>query len=159
MTKKVGSEIAIPNVTTNLKTLVNLRYRTLSLLSDYFPIILANEAEVPGVVGRCPHCNKHIMKAMFKGELRKAPDECYRVTAIGWCLDCDILSPFLFHIVPYGPTFIIQGLTQRGWPEAYEHKTLPFAKPKKKRRKVVIKVADGSASFPEKFLCESANSA
>lgn len=135
--KKTGSDIVVreEDNTPTVRKLVNMRYHNLSHVSDYFPIILENGMEVPGVIARCSRCNKEIMKAMFRGELRHVPENCFRVTGIGWCLECDVLSPYLFHIMPYGPTFFIQNMNQRGWPECYEHKVLPFEKPKKKRKK------------------------
>ena len=123
----------------SLKLRVNQRYRAMSLVSEYFPMTLDNGAIVPGVAGKCPNCNKGIAKGLMRGEVRHAPAETFRVTAVGWCLDCDILFPYLFHIVPFGSdTFIIQPLDMRGWPEAYESKVLPFEQRKKKKRDMVV---------------------
>ena len=143
LTKKSSTtEMVVRDDGPNLKTLVNVRYREVGLLSDYFPIILKNEIQVPGVVAHCSRCSKPILKAMLHGELRVAPEGCYRVTAIGWCLECDVLSPYLFHIAPFGPTFVILPMNNRGWPEIYDCKVVPFAKPEKKKKKKSEPVAN-----------------
>lgn len=109
---------------------VNTRYRGYSLLSDYFPLTLNNGAAVKGVAAECSRCGIRLSSTMFRGEVRETVANCFRVTAIGWCTDCELLTPFLFHIVPQGSDgYELVPLDFRGWPENYEPSIVSFRQP------------------------------
>ena len=103
---------------------VNQRFRDYAVLADYFPIKLKNGAVVQGVRAHCNSCQSPITSSMLRGEVRTSPEESYRVTAIGWCTECDLLSPFLFHVVPEGEGYGLKTLEPRGWHEAYQEKSV-----------------------------------
>jgi len=117
----------VPTATANVRAKVNARFRANPLLTDYFPLTLDNGAAVQGVVPECSGCGQRISAGLFRGEVRQAAAGCYRVTSIGWCVKCDLLTPYIFHIVPTPPAgYDLRPLEFRGWPEQYESKVLQF---------------------------------
>jgi len=110
-----------------VKARINERYLKYAVLSDYFPLTLQNGAVVDGVTALCSHCQGRLLHGVVRGEVRMAPENIFRVTAIGWCIECKVLSPYLFHIVPMGDTYDFRYMEQRGWIERCETKSvIPF---------------------------------
>jgi len=110
-----------------VRTKVNARFRAYDLMSDYFPLTMKNEAVVEGVVPECSQCAQRISAGVYRGEVREVPNDSYRVTSIGWCVKCDLLSSFMFHIVPTSQgAYELTEMEFRGWPELYEPKVLQF---------------------------------
>lgn len=123
---------------------VNNRFRDYHLVSDHFPLTLRNGTQIKGVVATCSRCRKNISESMFRGEVHPAPDDCFKVTAIGWCIGCSLLSPFLFSVMPDGENFIIKNMEYRGWEELYEKDNViewEKARAKIRKRKEKRKIA------------------
>lgn len=114
--------------TADVRSRVNTRYRSYGLLTDYFPLTLSNGVEVKGIAAECSRCQQRLTPNMFRGEVREVVAKCFRVTAIGWCTDCDLLTPYLFHIVPHenDEDYDLIPLDYRGWPEQYESSVVQF---------------------------------
>lgn len=104
-----------------------MRYNSYPLLTDYFPLLLENGGVVKGLTASCAKCGHDVHKSHLRGEVRESVMNCYRITAIGWCPKCDLMSPYLVHVVPDdsgGYTFV--PLDFRGWSEEFDGKVLSF---------------------------------
>jgi hypothetical protein len=127
-------------VAADVRARANLRFRSYPLLSEYFPLLLNNGVNVNGVAATCSQCANKLPSGVFRGEVRQVVFGCYRVTAIGWCVECDLLTPYLFHITPTADNYELTKMEFRGWPEQYEPIVIPFRVPEN----VVIKTANTS---------------
>lgn len=108
---------------------IHTRFTRYPILTEYFPLALVNGSVVRGVVASCSRCSHPITPGTVRGEVREVVGDCYRVTAIGWCVECDLLTPFLFHVMPCGDGFKFVTLDHQGWPEEHEdRKIIEFKK-------------------------------
>lgn len=125
-----------------IKGRVYTRYRNYPLVSDHFPLVLRNDAKINTITAKCGRCGKNIGEEFFRGVVSPSPDYRLKVTAIGECVHCTLLSPFLFVITPEGDKFTIQNMEYRGWMELFENKVIEWdaarqqiLKKKERRRK------------------------
>ncbi len=77
----------------------------LPVLYSFFPCVFPNGARLLSFTGQCWCCNKDFggpqpgpHQEFLRGEITHPIPKAYIVHAWAWCKDCDLMTPFHYHI-------------------------------------------------------------
>jgi hypothetical protein len=79
---------------------VNKEFNELPTIESQLPIRLVNGATVNEFTGKCLKCHTEIEQSNFRGRIRSAVGNSYRITGYGWCAGCNLITPFNYHVLP-----------------------------------------------------------
>ncbi len=102
--------------TTSLKDSVNRFFRESVPLEWYLPIVLPNCSQVTELTCKCQACGKIVASDDLRGSIHRSI-RGFRMTAFGFCEDCNLLTPYLYDIVPQENGFTLLHEKWKGWRE------------------------------------------
>lgn len=117
-------------MTSSLKSSVNDFYRNNVPIDWYLPIKLKNGSEVHRVSCKCLGCGGVIKDENLRGSIHRSI-RGFKITAFGLCENCNLMTPYMYDIVPDGDGFALEAHKWKGWREG-EVVEVDFAKRKRK---------------------------
>jgi hypothetical protein len=96
---------------------VNRSFKSMGLLCHHLPLRMDNGASMPHLDARCGGCHERIKTALLKGEIQRSW-EGHRITALGYCLGCNMITPFMYDIEVHDATYTAtRDCNWKGWSE------------------------------------------
>lgn len=93
---------------------INDFFKSSTAISRVLPVKLTNGATIDEVECYCSSCKKIIPPGNFRGDLNPSL-RGYRMTAFGFCKSCNVLTPFIYELVPHGISYDLEPQEWRGW--------------------------------------------
>lgn len=103
-------------MSSSLKNIVNRFFKESVPVEWYLPIRLTNDSTVTSLSCNCYTCGKPVEPDDLRGSIHRSI-RGFRLTAFGFCEPCNMLTPYLYDIVPDGEGFALKGEKWKGWKE------------------------------------------